>query len=127
MHRNVEFNPGPRGPIPSIVDVMGKTFLPRIEIDRRDPLAGLKQRHGNVHRRGRLPRTAFFVSEDYDMRREGPAELRLHQHETQPLRCDHFSVLKRAASRYSIRRNKLIVNDAMHRENLRGCARAVTS
>ncbi len=79
-----------------------------------DPLAGLQQCDGDVHRRGRLPGAAFFVPKDNDMRRERTAKLRLHQHRTQPLRCHYFRNLQRVASRYSIDRNKLIINEMMH-------------
>ena len=73
-----------------------------VEIDGGNALARLQQRDSDMHRRGRLSRSAFFVAKDDDMRRERLANIRLHQHGTQPLRGDPFSSLQRLESRYSI-------------------------
>src|SRR5215471_12987234 len=127
MHRDFQLNPGARGPPAAVVDIVGETLLTRIEIDRGDPLTRLQQCDGDVHRRGRLAGATFFVPKDDHMRRERTAELRLHQHRTQPLRCDYFPNLQRARSRYSIYRNKLIVNETLRRRNAPGCAHAATS
>src|SRR6516165_10316887 len=93
----------------------------------RIPLTGLEECNGDVHRRGRFTGAAFFVPKDDNMRRERTAELRLHQHETQPLRYAYFQDLQRERSRYSICGNKLIVNELMRRRNASGCAYAATS
>jgi hypothetical protein len=42
---------------------MGETFLPRVEIDRRDPLAGLQQRDRDMHRDRRFSGPTLFVAE----------------------------------------------------------------
>jgi hypothetical protein len=69
MLGNVELDAGALGPVATVFDVMGETFLTGVEIDGGDALARLQQSDGNVHSRGRLSRTAFFVSKDDDMRR----------------------------------------------------------
>ena len=69
-----------RRPVAAIVDVVGEAALAGIEIDRGDALAGLQQRDRNMHGRGRLSGTAFFVAKDDDMRRYRRADIRLHQH-----------------------------------------------
>src|SRR6516165_1590686 len=127
MHRDFQLHPGARSPPAAVVYIVGKTLLTRIEIDRGDPLASLQQGDGDVHSSGRLAGTTFFVPEDNNMRRERTAELRLHQHRTQPLRCHYFLNLQRAGSRYSICRNKLIVNETPRLRNAPGCAHAATS
>ena len=91
-----ELDAGARRPIAAVFDIMGEAALARVEIDRGDALAGLQQRDGDMHRRGRFSGSAFFVAKDDDMRRERLADIRLHQHGTQPLRGDPFSSLQRA-------------------------------
>ena len=51
------------------------------------------------------------------MRRKRLANIRLHQHGTQPLRGDPFSSLQPVESRYSIGRDKLIINHVIHDES----------
>ena len=70
MHGHFELDAGALGPVAAVLDVMGEAFLPRIEVDGGDALAGLQQRDGDVHRGGRFSRAAFFVAKDDDMRRE---------------------------------------------------------
>ena len=67
-------------PVAAVLDVMGEASLAGIEIDGGDALAGLQQRDSDMHGRGRLSRSAFFVAKDDDMRRERLANIRLHQH-----------------------------------------------
>ena len=64
-----ELDVGARGPIAPVLDVVGKAALAGIQIYRGDALAGLQQRHGDMHGRGRLAGAAFFVTKDDDMRR----------------------------------------------------------
>jgi hypothetical protein len=78
---------------------VGEAALAGVEVDGGNALAGLKQGDGDMHRRGRFSRSAFFVAKDDDMRRERLANIRLHQHGTQPLRSDPFSSLQRLESR----------------------------
>src|SRR5579863_3167894 len=80
MTRMFEFDAGARGPIATILNVMGKAALAGVEIYRSDALAGLEQRDSDVHSRSRLTRSAFFVTKDNDMGRERLANVRLHQH-----------------------------------------------
>jgi len=46
----LELNIWARGPGAAVLDVMGKGFLPAVEIDGGDALAGLEQRHRDVQR-----------------------------------------------------------------------------
>jgi hypothetical protein len=54
--------PGPGSPV---LDMMGKAFLPRIEVDGGDALARFHQRHSDVHGDGGLPGPALLVA-DHD-------------------------------------------------------------
>jgi hypothetical protein len=78
MNGHFELDAGALGPVAAVLDVMGKAFLAGIEVDRRDTLAGLQQRDGDVHRRGRFPRAAFFVTKDDDVRRKWLSNVSLH-------------------------------------------------
>ena len=49
------------GPGAPVLDVVGEASLPRIEIDRGDPLAALHQRDRDMHGDRGLPRSALFV------------------------------------------------------------------
>ncbi len=135
VHRHVELDAGPRRPVAAVLDVMGEALLPGIEIDGGDALAGLQKRDRDMHGGGRLARAAFFVPEDDDMRREGPADIRLHQHGRRnpwghetlmrdatpaPRSLRRLSGLQREASRYSIVLWKLIINPSLHRRNAPG-------
>ena len=80
MRGELELDARARRPVAAIVEVVGKAALAGIEIDRGDALAGLQQRDRNMHGRGRLSGTAFFVAKDDDMRRYRRADIRLHQH-----------------------------------------------
>jgi len=52
VRRHFQRNARTFGPSPAVVDVVRKTLLARIEVDRRDALAGFEQRDRNVQRRG---------------------------------------------------------------------------
>ena len=95
----IERDAGAGRPIAPIVHIVGEAALAGVEVDGGNALAGLKQGDGDMHRRGRFSRSAFFVAKDDDMRRERLANIRLHQHGTQPLRSDPFSSLQRLKSR----------------------------
>src|SRR5262249_40947862 len=45
-----------------------KGLLVYIEIERGDPLAGLKQRHNDVHGKGGFAAAALLISDDDDVR-----------------------------------------------------------
>jgi hypothetical protein len=76
LHRTAEFDAtmlrlfevGAGGVTPgaAVVEIAGETG---VEIDRRDALAGLEQRHREMHCERRLARAALLVAEDNDARR----------------------------------------------------------
>ncbi len=69
MSGHFELDMGAFSPVTAVLDVMGEAFLAGIQVDGRDALAGLQQRDGDVHRRGRFSRAAFFVTKHDDVRR----------------------------------------------------------
>ena len=81
MNGHFELDAGALGPVAAVLDVMGEAFLPRVEVDGGDALAGLQQRDGDVHRRGRFSRAAFFVTKHDDVRRKRLSDVSLHQHD----------------------------------------------
>src|SRR5262249_9805540 len=77
MHRHLELDAGALGPAAPVLDVVGKALLPRVEIDGRYPLPDIHQRDGNLHRGGRLARTALLIAEYDDVRGGRLARARL--------------------------------------------------
>jgi hypothetical protein len=78
MHWNFELEAAASRPVAAIFDVMGEALLPRIEVYGGDALAGLQQRDGDMHGRGRLAGAAFLVTKNDDVRRKRSAYIRLH-------------------------------------------------
>jgi hypothetical protein len=66
MLRDIEFTPHLLGPGPPVLDMVGKTSLPGIEVDSGDGLTRLDQRNCNVHCDGRLPRPALLIADNDD-------------------------------------------------------------
>ena len=64
MRRQIELDARALAPGAAVFDVMRETFLPAVEIDGRDALAGLEQRDRDVQRGGGFTRPAFLVAEN---------------------------------------------------------------
>ena len=64
MRRQVELDARAFAPGAAVVDVMGETSLPAVEIDGRYALAGFEQRDRDMQRGGGLTRPAFLVAEN---------------------------------------------------------------
>src|SRR5262249_14993617 len=56
----------------AVLDVVGEALLARIKVDGGDALAGLHQRHRDVHGGGRLSRSALLVTENDHVRGNRP-------------------------------------------------------
>ena len=84
MRRQVKRDARAFGPGAAVLDVMGETFLPAVEIDGRHALAGLEQRDRNMQSGGGLARAAFLVAENDHV--SGLTSLldRLDQHDAPP-------------------------------------------
>ena len=67
VRRQFELEARVLGPGAAVLDVMGEAFLPRVEIDGGDALAGLQQRDRDMHRGGRFAGAALLVAEHDDM------------------------------------------------------------
>src|SRR5664279_5722344 len=64
MRRQIKRDARALAPGAAVLDVMGETFLPAVEIDGRHALAGLEQRDRNVQSSRGLTRAAFLVAEN---------------------------------------------------------------
>jgi hypothetical protein len=62
-------------PVAPVAYVLGERLLARVDVDRSDAKALVEQVDGEVKRRGRLARAAFFIADDNDMR---PAAVHHH-------------------------------------------------
>ena len=52
----------------AVVEITRQRFLPRVEIQRGDPVPGSRERNGDMHRCRRFTRAALFISENNTMR-----------------------------------------------------------
>jgi hypothetical protein len=81
MRRQLELYACALGPGAAVLDVMGESFLPAVEIDSGDALARLKQRHRDVQRYGGFSRTTLLACEYDHVRRLRSFLDRLDQHD----------------------------------------------
>src|SRR5262249_53168826 len=81
MRWQLERNLHALSPSAAILDVMGESFLPAVEIYSSDALAGLEQRHRDVQRGGGFSRTALLACEYDHVRRVSSFLDRLDQHD----------------------------------------------
>src|SRR4029453_9736659 len=69
MRRQLELYARALSPGAAGLDVMGESFLPAVDIDSGDALAGLEQRHRDVQRWGGFSRTTLLACEYDQVRR----------------------------------------------------------
>src|SRR5262249_48663653 len=77
----LELNTWARGPGAAVFDVMSEGFLPAVEVDGGNALAGLEQRHRDMQRCCRLARATLFIAEHDHVRRRVCLLSRLVQHD----------------------------------------------
>src|SRR5262245_27055011 len=79
MRRNEKLGAGVMRPGAALLDIAGKTPLPRIEIDGSDTLADVHKRYGEMDCDRRFARAALLVSEHDHVRRRSCDCLVRHQ------------------------------------------------